>query len=349
MKTIRLILIQLLVILLISEVIFRLFGYQPYQVEKYSLVSEPSGYMLPDEVLGFRLGEGTFDVTINDSVNYIATHDDLGSRITKLETTVNTVNDSFWVKNLLLGGSFPYGMGVNDSLSYPFLIQKELSSLIIKVQNACIPGYGMTQSLLQLDTFLKKDHQLQNVILHYASFYDDRNALTPDYRVALHHGFMNSSSEARQLYAKGNYPYIKKVAQDSFKMAWQPLNKMYRNWWLREYSAGINFLQTTLDQSNPTFSYKNDISKWIIQELNEKYCEPNGIHLIIATITNNEATDQIKAFCTENDIDIVDLFVDYSNPEYSNLPYDSHPNAKAHQMYADKMKAYLETVSSNLR
>ena len=82
MKTVKLILVQLFVILIAIEIVFRIFGYQPYRVQPYSLVSEPAQCLLPDEKLGFILNEGKFDVTINDSVKYSVTHDAGGERIT---------------------------------------------------------------------------------------------------------------------------------------------------------------------------------------------------------------------------------------------------------------------------
>jgi len=332
MKTISL---QILFSLIAIEIIFRLFGYQPYSVQKYSLTSQPNKYMLPDDSLGFRLNEGYFNVIINDSVKYSATHNSNGLRI--IENLNSTKSDS--TKNLLFGGSFPYGMGIDDSLSYPFLINQKQSQLF---ENHCVPGFGMVQSIIQLDKEIQKPAiKINQVILHYASFYDDRNALTPDYRIALHHGFMNSNKAARALYSQANYPYIKGKKQENFEIAYQPLDKIYRNWWLRNYSASINFIQTLTDKNHSSIALKNSKSQWIIQQLNDKYCQPNNIKLTIATITNDAETDKIKTFCQQKNIETVDLFVDYAKPEYSNLPHDSHPNATAHALYAKKMLAFL--------
>ena len=49
----------------------------------------------------------------------------------------------------------------------------------------------------------------------------------------------------------------------------------------------------------------------------------------------------MKDFCTRNNIPAVDISIDYTNPGYLNLPYDGHPNAKAHAIYAQKMHEYL--------
>ena len=74
MKSLRLILIQAIITLIAIEIVFRLFGHVPYHIQKYSLVSEPNSYMLPDDSKGFILGDGIFNVTINDSVKYTVTH-----------------------------------------------------------------------------------------------------------------------------------------------------------------------------------------------------------------------------------------------------------------------------------
>lgn len=334
MKTI---ILQIVFTLIAIEIIFRLFGYSPYSIQKYSLTSVPENYILADDSLGFRLNAGVFNVTINDSVKYTASHNALGQRISDFSLVI----DSSSTKTVLFGGSFPYGMGVDDTLSYSYLVNYNGG---IYLENQCVSGYGMTQAIIQTQRELKTKSLpfMKEIILHYASFYDDRNALTPDYRVALHHGFMNSSPEARKKYSGANYPYIKGEKWEDFEIDFVQLDKIYSNWWLREYSASINFLQTLIDKNSSTYSISNLKSQWIIQQLHEQYCKPNGINLIIATITNDEKTDKIKAFCKQQNIEVADLFVDYTQPKYSNLPHDSHPNAKAHEIYAKKIVDFFE-------
>ncbi len=331
MKSIKLYLSQIIITVILIEVTFRLFGYQPYQVQKYSLRSTPEQCILPDEKLGFQLNDGTFQVIINDSVKYSVKHAD-NQRITSYQQHSDTAQ--VW----LFGGSFPYGMGIDDSLAYPFLTQQNFP--YFKIKSHCVPGFGMVQSLLQIPTLLKKDSiKPKKIILHYASFYEDRNLLTPAYRVALHHGFMNSSEEARSFYKKAHYPFIN-VTRTGFKIKLERLDQLYQNWWGRNYSSTINFLQTFEDSFGITDEEKSKGSERIIQKL-RTFCHRNNIELIIATITNDLATDEVKEYCKRYEIELVDLFVDFSDPNFSNLPHDSHPNAKAHQVYADKMKAFL--------
>ena len=332
MKSIKLYLFQALITLILIEIVFRLFGYQAYSVQKYTLTSTPSQCILPDEKLGFQLNDGTFQVVINDSVKYSVTHVD-NQRITSYNQHSDTAQ--IW----LFGGSFPYGMGVDDSLAYPFLTQQNFPNF--KVKSYCVPGFGMVQSLLQMPELLKKDTiKPKKIILHYASFYEDRNLLTPAYRVSLHHGFMNSSKEARHFYEKARYPYIKLKRRYGFEMKSERLDQLYQNWWGRSYFATVNFFQTFEDNSKMTDEEKSSSSQEIIERF-RRYCRLSKIKLIVATITNDAATDELKEFCKERKIKLVDLFVDFSDPNFSNLPYDSHPNAKAHQIYADKMKAFL--------
>lgn len=332
MKSIKLYLFQAFITLILIEIIFRLFGYQVYSVQKYTLTSTPNQCILPDEKLGFRLNDGTFKVVINDSVKYSVNHID-NQRI----TSYNQHSDSAQI--WFFGGSFPYGMGVDDSLAYPFLTQQNFPEL--KVKSYCVPGFGMVQPWLQVSEMLKKDiPKPKKIILHYASFYEDRNLLTPAYRVALHHGFMNSSKEARHFYEKARYPFIKLNDRRGFDTKSERLDQLYQNWWGRSYSAAVNFFQTFEDNNEFTTEEKHKSSQDIIAAF-EGYCKIKGIELIIATITNDPTTDELKSFCKKMKVNLVDLFVDFSDPNYSNLPYDSHPNAKAHQIYANKMKAFL--------
>lgn len=336
MKLLRLILIQTIITLIAIEIVFRLFGHVPYHVQKYSLVSEPGGYMLPDENKGFILGEGTFKVTINDSVKYTVTHKD-GHRPTSFEEKDTSIDISDKPRIALIGGSFNYGMGVDDTLAYPYILQEEGFKKKYDIYNYCVPGYGTYQSIYNFKT--REDFKTYDaVILHYASFHDERNVLTPTYRVALHHGFLNSSDEIREKYKAAKFPYFDIEKGESHVS----MDKLYKNWWLREYSSTVNFVQSIADNASPTYQQFRDIPMKIIEDFNEAICKPNNIHLIIATITSNKQTDRIKTFCEEKGIKTVDLFVDYTKEELSNLPYDSHPNAKAHRMYAEKMYLYLK-------
>ena len=333
MKLLRSIIIQLVVTLVAIEIVFRLFGHVPYHIQKYSLVSEPNSYMLPDANKGFILGDGTFNVTINDSVKYTVTHKN-GYRPTSFE--IEDIS-SQKPKIALIGGSFNYGMGVDDTLSYPYILQKERFKNQYNISNYCMPGYGTYQSIYNFKTLENyKEHKA--VILHYASFHDERNVLTPTYRVALHHGFLNSNEEIRQKYKVAKFPYYDIEKGETHA----PMDKLYRNWWLREYSSAINFFQSIMDNADPSYNEYRKIPTKIIEDFNENICKPNGIHLIIATITSDEQTKKVTAFCENKGIKTVDLFVDYTQTELSNLPYDSHPNAKAHRIYAEKMYEYLK-------
>lgn len=340
--TIKTILIQLFATIIAIEIIFRCFGYQPYQTQKYSLVATPNGYMLPDAKSGFRLGKGQFQITINEKIRYTATHKPDGSRITAYADTLGFRFDSLAAnqpnpqkKIALIGGSFPYGMGVDDSLSYPFLWQKSAGKSL-DIHNLCMPGYGTYQAI-QWFVAQPDFAEYDVLVLHYASFHDERNVLTPSYRVALHHGFLNSTPAIRAQYEKACFPFYDKNGQS----ACAPMNKLYQNWWGREFSSTINFLQTQRDNANPIYKTYRSVPKTLIQSLNENICQPNNIRLVIATYTNDEATKDIQAFCQKNNIETVDIFVDYTNPDFSNWPYDSHPNAAAHAIYAKKIWDFL--------
>ena len=133
MKLLRLIFIQLVITLIAIEIVFRLFGHVPYHIQKYSLVSEPNSYMLPDANKGFVLGDGTFNVTINDSVKYTVTHKN-GYRPTTFEQEDTS---SLKPKIALIGGSFNYGMGVNDTSAYPYILQEEGFKNQYDISNYC--------------------------------------------------------------------------------------------------------------------------------------------------------------------------------------------------------------------
>ncbi|MEO1437731.1 MAG: hypothetical protein AAFV80_19485, partial [Bacteroidota bacterium] len=73
----------------------------------------------------------------------------------------------------------------------------------------------------------------------------------------------------------------------------------------------------------------------IIHEIHQ-LCLRNDVRLILTGITNDPGTKTILAKASEKNINTLLFDLDLQDNNYNNQPYDSHPNARAHQVFASR-------------
>lgn len=322
---------QLLNILIIGiitfvllEVTIRLCGVTPFRVQSFEIQSNPQFCLLPNEQYGFGLNVGEFDVVINKNVKYHCSHSMDSLRILTYEPITNfdkTVD--------IHGCSFTYGMSVADSLAFPFLLQQEFQN--IRFRSFAVPGFGTIQALIRLREQIKNNDLPDTLLIGYADFHDERNVLNSNYRKSLYHGFLNANEEILPLFEQSKIPYftLKKGVQ------YCDWNNLYDNWRGRNYLASINSLQDAIE----TMRLKSgQVETHQILLKIKALCEQNDVQLIVATITKNEKTNYMINFCEQQKIMVFDIGLELPSKKYSNLPYDIHPNKKAHQIFRKRLQ-----------
>lgn len=305
------------------EVTIRLCGVTPFRVQSFEIQSNPQFCLIPNEQCGFGLNVGEFDVAINTEVKYHCTHSSDSLRILMHQPITNfdkTVD--------IHGCSFTYGMSVSDSLAFPFLLQKRFQN--IRFRNFAVPGFGNIQTLIRLKEQIKTNDLPDTLMICYAHFHDERNVLNTNYRKSLYHGFLNANSKIIPLFEQSKIPYYDKEKGLQY-CNW---NSLYHNWKGRNYLASVNSLQNAVEQ----MSLKNGKieTHQILLEINH-LCQQNNIQLIVAAITKNESTDYTIHFCKQEKIKVLDIGLELPSEEYSSLPYDIHPNEKAHRIFEERL------------
>ena len=318
------ILIIATITLILLEVTIRLCGVRPFRTQSYDIQSNPQFCLIPNEQYGFGLNIGEFDISINKGVHYHATHspDSLRILTTKPITNFNKKVD-------IHGCSFTYGMSVDDTVAFPFLLQQQFSD--IRFRSFAIPGFGNVQALIRLEEQIKNDDLPDTLIICYADFHDERNALNCNYRKSLYHGFLNANAEVLPLFARSKIPFydLKKGVQ---YCNW---NELYHNWQGRAYSATINSLQNAFEQMQ--LRQGKAETHQILLKI-KALCQQNKVQFIVATITKNESTAYTIQFCKQQKINILDIGLDLPSEEFSSLPYDIHPNEKAHRIFEKRLR-----------
>ena len=316
-----------------TELALRILGYQPYHQQVFHIEAKPENCIIAHSTLGFALHPGDFEVTINEGLKYKVRHGEDSLRLTSHGVGEKDKQDSIY----FFGCSYTYGMGISDSLTFPFIIQKNRSNSYIR--NFGVPGYGTVQTYLQLKQLVDAGEIPSRIIINYADFHDDRNALTPAYRRDLFMGFQGSHPSVKMAMNQANIPFVQEAA-GVCQLEFCKWAAIYESWKYRETFAFVNFLQDFSDYNNTQSIDKEKTSQYLFLEI-KKICDFNNIQLLVTGITPSLNTKNRLSDLRKIGIETLDISVDLSLPKYTNAPFDDHPNARAHAFFAKKIIEYL--------
>lgn len=314
------------VFVLCLELALRILGWGTFYVDDYSIRTEPENAFIGHSRLGIQLNPGQYDITLNDSVRFTATHSQENYRLIPGNT------DSENPEVLMLGCSFTYGYGVNDDENFTALLQKEYPDF--NFRNAGVIGYGTVQSLMQLREAVKND-SLKAVILNFSSFHLMRNGLSQTYRSNLRIGYQRASVEAESLMQEARFPYITFC---DLEIRHQPWETMYSNWYGREWSAIVNWQQLADDRRRDAGIDEIAIAECIIREM-AAICEQHGIQFGVVCLDSTTETEELRQRLAT--VNWLNTSFDFTSEIVTNLPYDSHPNTEGHRYLAFQMTPFL--------
>lgn len=307
-------------------------GYRPYQKSDFQIQSEPAFCILPDSSLGFALQPGIFTVTINKGHQYTVTHGSDSLRISSEGTKADSLPNAF-----IMGCSYTYGMGVDDSSTYTWRLQKAFPHYHFK--NFGVPGYGTVQSLMQLKRQIAAGNIPKLLILGYAGFHMERNALHPDYRRHLHIGFEQAHERLSERMISSKIPYVDTDSQP-FTIQHEPWQSLYAHWRGREYLALVNFAQNISDKIDSRQVDPLETTLTTTRQI-QSLCIQHDITFFIAGLTSDPATEKCLELFRKEGITAINISVDLDDPALNNMPYDSHPNRLAHSRYAEQLISIL--------
>ncbi len=324
--------IILFITLLVLEIVLRILQYEPYQQEEYQIYSEPELALVPHEEWGLALKSGRFTTTINEGLTYKATHEKKGVRSSGFVENDSMPEIHFY------GCSFTYGMGVNDEETFSYLLQQKIKNNF-KVVNFGVPAYGNVQGFLQSQKRIKKgEDKTKYIFAVYADFHEERNILTSSYRAQMHYGLNVLGIEKKKGAA---FPFVD-LKQNQLEVNYCRMKDLYQPVFLRNYSALSNVIQEIKNNLHDKELDPEQTTLRLFSEWNT-WCEKNNIQFVIVSLLKNERSKKrVKQF-RENGMVTLDLGLDIlCNDKLNNAPYDSHPNAAAHRIYAERIFNYLQ-------
>lgn len=314
-------LVILILLFPLSEIAARIIGWKPLYNHDYHIASEPTFWLRADSTMGIRLSPGNYKVTLNHKLTFTATHTEEGMRKTGLQSASGPEVDVF-------GCSFTYGYGVSDECTFSWLLQERFRDYSFR--NHAVPGHGTVQALMKLKAVLAGGAHPHTAMLVYSQAHPERNVMAMKYRKALKIGFTRSDENAKGAMRTGRFPFV-----ENGKINYCAWEELYYNWPGRETFAIVNALQCSLEQDIPEADQLKTTGELLIRFAD--LCASNGIRCVVVNLDDPHFTRRYPELNRREDITVIPVGFDFSDPLLTNAPHDSHPNAKGHRRIAEKI------------
>jgi lysophospholipase L1-like esterase len=328
MKRIKRFFKYLLIVLVSLELAFWILGYRPYTYVPFKVESTPENALSGDSILGFRLNPGSYQITLQDTLTFQAQHTAAGRRNIPGNPVESNKNEQIH----FYGCSFTYGYGVNDGETFAALTQEAFPDH--KIVNHAVMGYGTIQSYLQV--LENKEIRANDlVVLCFSSEHFKRNVLSNAYRLHLKIGFENASVNLNQQMKGARFPYWNHCDSTPQFEQWE---NIYAHWPLREYSPGVNLLQSQVERFQDAQINEVGLTACLIERMAAKVSDLNGRFLVVCLDTN-ETTKKLQE---QTNVPFwLNVGFDFNDQHLTNHPFDTHPNASGHRVIADKIIPFL--------
>lgn len=324
-------------VLLILEVSFR-WIYRPLTPPPAVPVASPktSGFYLAgsrevvfdgplitkDDLLGFRNVPGVHKISIifrsplvNKTWSFRAIIGPDGYRTTSDPSQEEFERPEIWI----FGCSMTWGWPLNNSDSFPWILQEKMP--LFRVRNLAGNGYGNLHAFLQLRQAIQSGCRAPCLVVFvFNPFHMERNVGA-------------SSWLSRGLISGGNSDY------GSFRYP--------RAFWGTLQDLGIEWVSLEgapiARCDNP---FRIEVTRRIFKEI-KALCDLIPMRSPVLAYQTGHRNDPVVEYCAEIGYVIADLSVSLVD-DHILKPFDSHPNRKAHELYASKLLPVLEELASHV-
>ncbi len=330
-KRIKYTLFLLISVPILLEALLWAFGFRPYEVKDFSIVSDPQFCLVPHSQYGIALKPGKFQVTMNGALTYQVTHSLDSIRETK------SSHEKYESDLAVFGCSYTYGIGEDDSLVLTSLLSDEFTNFNIK--SYAVPGYGNVHGFLKLQELVSEGKKPKVAIFNFADFHLERNVLSPVYRAHLKIGFERARGSDMASMESASFPFVKNL---NGKLTYESIRwlDIYDHWPGRKWSCVVNAVQTAYDNQSGAKLASFESTELLFKEINS-FCNSHDIQLVVTGITDHPDTMRLLAQLNEHGINTLDITLPVHQKAFNHWPVDTHPNAVAHKFYADGIAKYL--------
>lgn len=114
----------------------------------------------------------------------------------------------------------------------------------------------------------------------------------------------------------------------------------YRELPLMRRLACVHVLEQAWNRFEKRLLREHEVSEAILSRFAERALV-EGAAFVVAGISPDEETRAQLEAGRRLGWRVVDVSVDLDDPDYNNLPWDPHPNARAHRVYAERLSRFL--------
>jgi hypothetical protein len=203
---------------------------------------------------------------------------------------------------------------------------------------------------LLIDQFIARSKRAPAlVVLNHASFHASRNRLTALQRKRWASTFRTGEGAASEVLSTARFPQAKtthplSTASDLAALPRIPMADFYHPGFLVRHSALAHLIEEAALGIADRRSDKEEVTYRLIDALIRR-TEYAGGRVLITALQGDEPTRSALVYAAAHGADTLDYRVDLRDADYNNLPWDGHPNAKAHARYAACVLQYLESFS----
>ncbi|MBI3555887.1 MAG: hypothetical protein HY074_06470 [Deltaproteobacteria bacterium] len=311
-------------------------GLLPYSSHEISIRVEPGGSFIgPHPILGYANLPGAFRITHPTGYTWKGVQDGEGHRVTRPQAgSTKGHKDELWI----FGCSLTYGWTLNDSETFPWLLQERFPAY--DVTNFGVAGYGTLHSLLQLRGALATGRRPKAVVLGFMAGHISRNTFSRTRRK-----MVKPYSDA---WGSMIQPFAKRDSSGNLRV--EMAKYVYEGLPFVTESALMNFLDDKLNEWDEDRPEHWQVTKGILDEI-ASTCEQRGIPLVLADLS--PFSDRFSKEWAANHplVTLAWMGVNFQDPVFNNqkLAHDGHPNAAANRLYSQKLGSALTQVLATRR
>jgi hypothetical protein len=300
----------------LAEVLVRGAGFRPWPAER--TLDKPPGMHDLDDELGWIPRPGDYDE---------------GGTVTiwpdRSRATAASQPDGE-PDVVIVGGSFAFGQEVSDDETFAWKLQERFAPHQ-RIANLATPAHGTYQALLRLERFFEqRPRRVDTVIYPFASFHEDRNVNSANWRRILETG--NTETLFR-------IPYC--TLDERGQLDRREPEPNAPHWPLGQQLALVPFLSGRYMQwkTSGRDEIKFEVTTKLIKEMHD-LAATRGAKLLVALIFDAD-TRHYRRFFQENGIRYVDCVHPNLLSGVWRVPGSIHPDAAGNRHYAECIGAAL--------
>jgi|GEM_PF-2469296 len=286
-------------------------GERPWSPAVASFSVSPADWVAGDARQGWVLRPGTFEFAYPGGHQAVATHTEFGRVTPSGKGRVIELH----------GGSFAYGLGLDDEQSLGWRLQERLPDF--DVQSRAVPGHGPLQAWTALEQHLEQGTAPYAMVVTYVEFHDERVTWNRSWRRAMSGNSFAGSAGASMpaVRNRSGWPRVEPVEPRLRPLRGSP------------WSARIAARDRLLDDEEEHRLQSAAVTRNLLVHLHHRAKE-NGTYVLVVGLSDDASTRSTLDHLADQGVLTLDAGLQWRDPRNQLWPHDTHPNAAAAEAWA---------------